>query len=72
MMTPGQRQSAPPQGRGPPSVRLVSPNRAAIERRRIQASHTKQISNRLVLVVMLATSAFALFDLLLLITHLHH
>jgi hypothetical protein len=70
-MTPGPRQSAPPQGRGPPSVRLASPNRAAIERRRIHANHTKQISNRLVLVVTLATSAFALFDLLLLITHLH-
>jgi hypothetical protein len=43
-----------------------------MERRRIQANHTKQISNRLAQVIMLATSAFALFDLLLLITSLHH
>jgi len=69
-MTPGQQLSAPPQRRGPPSVRLISPNRSAIERRRIQANHTKQISNRFVLVIMCATSAFSLFDLLLLITHL--
>jgi hypothetical protein len=71
-MAPGQQQSAPPQGRGPPAVRLVSPNRAAMERRRIQANNTKRISNRIVQVIMLATTAFALFDLSLLITSLHH
>jgi hypothetical protein len=71
-MTPGQQHSAVPQGRGPPDVRWVSPNLAAMERRRIQANHTKQISNRFVHVIMLATTAFALFDLSLLITSLHH
>ena len=71
-MTPGQQQSAQPQGRGPPAVRLVSPNNATIQRRRTQANNTKRISNRIVQVIMLATSAFALFDLSLLITSLHH
>ena len=41
-----------------------------MEQRRIQANHQKQISNRLVLVIMLATSAFALLDLTLLIKSL--
>jgi hypothetical protein len=43
-----------------------------MDRRRTQANKTKRISGRIVQIVMLVTTAFALLDLSLLLTSGHH
>jgi hypothetical protein len=43
-----------------------------MDRRRVQANNTKRIGRRIVHIVMLATTAFALLDLSLLLTSGHH
>ncbi len=72
MVDSSRQQGANQQGRGPPAVRLVSPHGTAMDRRRTQANKTKRISGRIVQIVMLVTTAFALLDLSLLLTSGHH
>jgi hypothetical protein len=71
-MASSRQQGETLQGQGPPIVRLASPHGTATTRRRAQDIKTKRISGRIVHIVMLATCAFALLDLSLLLTSGHH
>jgi len=61
------------QGLGRPPVTVITTNGSVMRRRPpgIPAA-TKRMSNRIVQVVIVATSAFALLDLALLASSLHH
>jgi len=60
------------QGQQLPVVRVISPHGSSMGRRRIPADTNKRMAGRIVHVIMLATTAFALFDLTLLLTHVQH
>jgi hypothetical protein len=75
-MAPPQFASGTPHGttmqrQGPPTVRLVAANGPAVERRRLPSGGPKRISGWIVQVVVLATTAFALLDLYLLLPIAH-
>ena len=60
-------------GLGPSPVSEVMPNGAVLRRRPPgRPASSRRMSNRIVQVVILATSAFALLDLVLLASSLHH
>jgi hypothetical protein len=58
-------------GRGAPVV-VTQVNGVPVRRPRSTNAATRRVSHRIVHVVMLATSAFALLDLSLLVSSLHH
>jgi hypothetical protein len=70
-VTSGKPHGATGQGRGPPAVRLVTANGAAMNRRRAPTTPNRA-SGWIVQIVIVATSAFAFLDLYLLITSGHH
>lgn len=70
-VTSAKPHGATAQGRGPPTVRLVTVNGLAVNRKRVPSAPNRA-SGWIVQVVIVATSAFAFLDLYLLLTSAHH